>query len=118
MVLHVFTQVSDYSIEFLKMLVVKFNITSHVIVFRSKKRESEAKAIYRDVLFLNSRKDFISMLTPLLNTTERVIFHSFPVSRSLFFWIRHLDIMKKSVWAVWGQFMPFLHQACPDARIS
>ena len=103
MVLHVFTQVSDYSIEFLKMLVNKFNIEDHVVVFRSRNRMSEAEAIYPKVLFLTSRKDVISMLAPLLNKAERVIFHSFPVSRSLFFWIRHIQIMKKSVWAVWGQ---------------
>jgi hypothetical protein len=103
MILHLFTQVSEYSIEFMKLLGNNFNTSDHVIVFRSKTKENEARNVYPNVIFVTSRKEVLKVLPPLLKAATRIIFHSFPVSRSLFFWIRHRAIMPKATWAVWGQ---------------
>ncbi len=103
MILHLFTQVSDYSIEFIKMMLNNFDMQEHIIVFRSRAKEQEIKAIYPDVLFVTTRHELISNLSPLIKKSKRILFHSFPVSRSLFFWLYHMQSMQKAVWSVWGQ---------------
>lgn len=103
MILHIFTQVSDYSIEFLKMLNEKFEPAEHVIVFRSKTNKNIPQGNLQNIRFITSRRELIAEMPELLKNCSRLIFHSFPVSRSLFFWYRYSKYMSKAIWSVWGQ---------------
>jgi|WetSurSiteA1Bulk_404760.scaffolds.fasta_scaffold01443_4 dTDP-N-acetylfucosamine:lipid II N-acetylfucosaminyltransferase len=104
MIVHIFTQISDYSTEFIRMLTEEFDTSGHVVVFRSKAREKELRGIYNiKMLYLECRKDFLTHMPPLIRSADKLIFHSFPVSRSLFFWYRYRSYMNIAVWSVWGQ---------------
>jgi dTDP-N-acetylfucosamine:lipid II N-acetylfucosaminyltransferase len=104
MVLHIFTQVSDYALEFIRLLEEKFECSGHVIVFRNKSRREILEGRYRvKILFLETRKEMVSTMSSLLKEADKIIFHSFPVSRSLLYWYRYRKYCSKGVWSVWGQ---------------
>ena len=87
MVLHIFTQVADYALEFIRLLEEKFEPSDHVIVFRNKSRKEILEGRFQvKMLFLETRRELVSNMPSLLKSADRIIFHSFPVSRSLLFW--------------------------------
>jgi dTDP-N-acetylfucosamine:lipid II N-acetylfucosaminyltransferase len=104
MVLHIFTQVADYALEFIRLLNEKFEPSNHIIVFRNKSKKEilEGKFTVK-ILFLETRKELVSSMPSLLKSADKIIFHSFPVSRSLLFWYRYRKYCHKGVWSVWGQ---------------
>jgi len=86
------------------MLIEKFDPAGHVIVFRSKARADDVHGRNKlDIQFMETRKELLSEMPQLLRNSTRLIFHSFPVSRSLFFWYRYRNLMPETVWSVWGQ---------------
>ncbi len=103
MVLHIFTQVSDYALEFIRLLEEKFEWQGHVIVFRNKSRKDLLEGFRVKILFLETRKELVSKMPSLLKSADKIIFHSFPVSRSLLYWYRYRKYCRKGVWSVWGQ---------------
>ena len=104
MVLHIFTQVADYAMEFVRLLDEKFEPLDHVIVFRNKSRKVILEGKFQvKILFLETRKELVSNMPSLLKSADKIIFHSFPVSRSLLYWYRYRKYCSKSVWSVWGQ---------------
>ncbi len=104
MVLHIFTQVADYALEFIRLLDEKFEPSDHVVVFRNKSRKDILEGRFKvKILFLETRKELVSNMPSLLKSADRIIFHSFPVSRSLLFWYRFRKYCSKGVWSVWGQ---------------
>jgi dTDP-N-acetylfucosamine:lipid II N-acetylfucosaminyltransferase len=104
MVLHIFTQVSDYALEFIRLLKEKFEPLDHILVFRNKSRKEILEGKFQGkIYFLETRKELVSNMPSLLKNTDKIIFHSFPVSRSLLFWYRHRKYCSKGVWSVWGQ---------------
>jgi hypothetical protein len=104
MVLHIFTRVSDYALEFIRLLDEKFDCTGHIIVFRNKSKKEILEGRFKvKTLFLESRKELVSQMPYLLKSADKIIFHSFPVSRSLLYWYRYRKYCSKGVWAVWGQ---------------
>ncbi len=104
MILHLFTRVSDYSNEYLQMLTERFNPKDYVIVFRNDYRDQETLIRFPSIkiIFLGTRNDLISKMPALLKKSKKIIFHSFPISRSLFFWYRYRKYMKIAAWFVWG----------------
>jgi dTDP-N-acetylfucosamine:lipid II N-acetylfucosaminyltransferase len=104
MVLHIFTQAADYAMEFIRLLDEKFEPSDHVIVFRSRsgKEIPEGKSRVK-ILFLETRHELVSNMPSLLKNADKIIFHSFPVSRSLMFWYRYRKYCIKGIWSVWGQ---------------
>jgi hypothetical protein len=104
MVIHVFTQVSDYAVEFIRMLTGKFDVECHLVVFRNKTKSEEVDGKYPvKIMFLETRMELRSTMPALLQNADQIVFHSFPVSRSLFFWYRYRKFFNKAIWAVWGQ---------------
>ena len=102
MIVHVFTQVSDYSSEFLNMLAEAFNADDHVIIFRKKTAWAKPPSVL-NIKYLTTRGDMITQMPSLLKEADKIVFHSFPVSRSLLFWYQQKKYMVKAVWSVWGQ---------------
>jgi dTDP-N-acetylfucosamine:lipid II N-acetylfucosaminyltransferase len=102
MILHLFTQVSEYSIEFIRLLADEFDPSDHLVVFRNKKNAEKINNAGIDIRFIESRQELISQMPLLLEKSRKMIFHSFPVSRSLLFWYRHRKYMPKAAWFVWG----------------
>jgi hypothetical protein len=84
------------------LLADEFDPSDHLVVFRSKKNAEKIKNTGIDIRFIESRQELISQLPLLLEKSRKVIFHSFPVSRSLLFWYRHRRYMQKASWFVWG----------------
>ncbi len=104
MVLHIFTQVADYALEFIRLLDEKFESSDHVIVFRNKSRSEILTGRFQvKILFLETRKELVSNMPSLLKSADKILFHSFPVSRSLLFWYKYRKYCSKGVWSVWGQ---------------
>lgn len=104
MVLHIFTQVADYALEFIRLLNEKFETEGHIIVFRNKSRKEILEGKFNlKIVFLETRKELVSNMPSLLESADKIIFHSFPVSRSLLFWFRYRKYCHKGVWSVWGQ---------------
>jgi dTDP-N-acetylfucosamine:lipid II N-acetylfucosaminyltransferase len=104
MVLHIFTQVADYALEFIRLLNEKFEPSDHVIVFRNKSRREILEGRFQvKILFLETRKELVSNMPSLLKSADKIIFHSFPVSRSLLYWYRYRKYFDRAVWSVWGQ---------------
>ncbi|HLO59117.1 MAG TPA: TDP-N-acetylfucosamine:lipid II N-acetylfucosaminyltransferase [Bacteroidales bacterium] len=102
MILHLFTQVSEYSLEFIRLLADEFDPSEHLVVFRNRANAEKVNQTGIDVRFIESRQELISQLPLLLEKSSKIIFHSFPVSRSLLFWYRHRKYMQKAAWFVWG----------------
>jgi hypothetical protein len=104
MILHIFTQVSDYCVEFLKLVAGNFPPGEHLVVFRSAARRNQVEDKFpMPMLFLENRNEMIRLMPPLLVSADRIIFHSFPVSRSLVFWWKYRKHFGKAIWSVWGQ---------------
>jgi hypothetical protein len=104
MILHIFTRVSDYSAEFMALLTEKFQGEDHILIFRNSNNRHliEGKFPFR-IFFLVDRKDLIEQMPGLMARSEKILFHSFPVSRSLLFWFRYRKYFNKAIWCVWGQ---------------
>lgn len=86
------------------MLSEHFDQERHTIIFRSPARAEEVLETFDlKVMFLHRRKDFLKQMPPLIIGAEIILFHSFPVSRSLLFWYRYRKYMSRAIWSVWGQ---------------
>ena len=61
MIVHLFTRLSGYSSEFIRVLTEHYDPKQHVIVFRNEHEEVRKQIDYNiKMLFLAARKDFIT----------------------------------------------------------
>lgn len=117
MIIHIFTKESIVSANFMQFIYKNFEIEDHYFVFRKGALQYEYEEdIKNHILMVTNRYFFIYKLSPMLRKAKLIIFHSFPVGPSLFFWFLFPGLLDKVVWRIWGSDIHFFQYHWGGAR--
>lgn len=104
MIVHIFTNDGSYNYSFLKFYESNFQIGNELFIFRSRSSGTAAfgSEVLQRTIYIHGTLKIITQLLPRLLRAKKIYFHYLPIGPSLYLFFIFQQLLKKSVWILWG----------------